>query len=205
MTRKIKTLGVALFAVLALTAVMASAASAASYTASSYPVTGTAISEVGNDVFTTEGGTVECKSHFHATLGGTSKDLTVEPTYSGCKAFGFLSAEVTGCKYTFTEPTGTAPNFTVQVHVIGACTIKASTCHVTVPVQGPLNHVGITNLATGDVSVKATVSNINYTVNTDGFLCPFNGTGAKTGATYNQKAAVTFDAVNPATATIDVG
>src|SRR5690348_14844015 len=50
MTRKLKTLGVALFAVLALTAVAASAASAASYTASSYPTTGTGESEVGNDV-----------------------------------------------------------------------------------------------------------------------------------------------------------
>src|SRR6187397_3604907 len=106
MTRKFKTLGVALFAVLALTAVAASAASAASYTASSYPTAGTGESAVGNDVFTTEGGTVECKSHYVATLSAASTDLTVTPTYTNCKAFGFLEAKVTGGKYTFTEPTG---------------------------------------------------------------------------------------------------
>ena len=79
MIRKLKTLSVTLFAVLALTAVSASAASAASaasYTASSYPTTATGESQKGNDVFTTEAGTVVCKAHFEGTLSAASSDLT---------------------------------------------------------------------------------------------------------------------------------
>jgi len=60
---RIKTLSMAIFAMLALSALAASAASAEGiYTSSSYPVTATATSEIGNDTFTTEGGNVECKS-----------------------------------------------------------------------------------------------------------------------------------------------
>ena len=201
MTCKLKTLGVALFAVLALTAVSASAGSAAQYTSSSYPTTGTGISEVGNSVFTTEGGTAECKTHYEATLNEGSSDLTVTPTVTNCVAFGFIEATVTGCTFTFTEPTG-APNYTAKMDIVSSCTVVASTCHLTVPNQGPLSSVAITNNATGDVSIKANVTGINYNVVKDGFLCPFNGTGAKTGATYRHEEAVTFDAVSPATATI---
>jgi hypothetical protein len=81
MTRKFKTPGVALFAVLALSVVVASAASAKySYTASSYPTTGTATSALGHDTFITEGGRVECASHFQGTLTAASSSLTVTPT-----------------------------------------------------------------------------------------------------------------------------
>jgi hypothetical protein len=196
--RNLKSLGVALVAVFALTAVMASAASAASYTTSSYPTTGTAESAVGNDVLTTEGGTVECKAHYAGTLTEESTDLTVTPKYTNCKAFGFIEALITGCKFTFTEPTSAAPNYTAKVDIVNPCTIIASNCHVTIPVQGPLSHVGITNNSGGDVSVRATVTGIKYNVIKDGFLCTYNGTGAKTGATFNQGAAVTFDSTNGA-------
>jgi hypothetical protein len=206
MTRKLKTLGVALVAVFALTAVAASTASAYQYTASTYPTTGTGESAIGNDTFTTEGGTVECKSHFEGTLSEASTDLTVTAKYTNCRAFGFLEAEVSHCKYTFTEPTTDGKGgWHAQVHVVGApCTIKASTCHVTVPLQNSLGNVTINNLATGDVSVQANVTAIEYNVITDGFLCPFNGTGKKFGATYKQHNPITFDAVNPASASIGV-
>jgi hypothetical protein len=200
MTRKIKTLGVALVAVFALTVVMASAASAASFTASTYPTTATGESAIGNDVFTTEGGTVECKAHFVGTLTAASSDLTVTPTYTNCKAFGFVEATVTGCKYTFTAVSTTSAN----VDVVSPCTIKAGNCHVTVKNQGPRSSVAITNNAAGDVSVQANVTAIEYNVVEDGFLCPFGGKGDKFGATYKQGAAITFDAVNPANASIGV-
>jgi hypothetical protein len=205
MTRKLKTLGAALVAVFALTAVMASAASAAQYTSSVYPTTATGESPKGNDVFTTEAGTVECKAHFVGTLTAASSDLTVTPTYTNCTAFGFVEASVTGCKYTFTAVTTTSSS----VHVVNPCTIIASNCHVTVPNQGPLSSVATTNNAAGDVSAKADVSKIHYTVVKDGFLCPFEGTGTTLGSgpgagTYKQGSAITFDAVSPATASIGV-
>jgi hypothetical protein len=198
MTRKLKTLGVALVAVFALTAVMASAASAAQYTASSYPTTATAESAVGNDVFTTEGGAVECKSHFVGTLTGASSDLTVTPTYTNCKAFGFVEASVTGCKYTFTAVSTTSSS----VDVVNPCTVVASTCHVTVGNQNGLNSVATTNTAAGDVDVQANVTGIAYTVVKDGFLCPFNGTGNKTGGTYKQGSAITLDSTNGANVSV---
>jgi hypothetical protein len=215
MIRKFKTLGVAIVAVLALSAVVASAASAANYTASSYPTTGTGTSAVGNDTFITEAGKVECASHYEGTLTGPSSSLTVKATYTSCKAFGFLSAKVAmnGCDYTFTTPTGTAPNFTAPVDVTcpAGATISITSpesspvCTTTIGAQGPLSSVAITNVAgsPGDVTVKSAVKNIAYTVTQDGFGCPFNGTGAKTGAEYIQDSAVTFKSTNGAT--IDVG
>jgi len=216
MIRNLKTLGVALCAVLALSVVAASAASAANYTASSYPAIGTGTSAVGNDVFKTEAGNVECKSHFTGTLAAASSTLTVTPTYTECKAFGFLNATVTmgTCDYQFQAPTlVSADNYTAAVKVVcGATpiTITAGTCKATVGAQSPAGNVAITDeTAAGDVKVKANVTGINYTVTEDGFACPFGGTGAKTGATYTQASSITFDAVNskgePTAQTIDVG
>jgi hypothetical protein len=212
MTRKFKTLGVALFAVLALTAVSASAASAVSYTAGAYPTTGTGESAVGNDTFTTEAGNVECKSHFEGTLAAPSTSLTVKAKYSSCRAFGFLEGTVAmnSCDYLFTEPKLIKTHeYTASVHVkctnpASPITITAATCKATVGEQSPGGHVIITNdTVAGDVKVRATVTGINYTVVTDGFGCPFAGTGAKTGATYLQHNEITFDSTNGQT--IDVG
>ena len=202
MNCKFKTLGVALIAVLALTAVVASSASAANYTASSYPTTGVGESALGNDVFTTEAGKVECSTHLTIHIG--VKTPTVQGTfiYSNCKAFGFLNATVTGCVYTFTEPTGSADSYSAKVDVTSTCTIVASTCEVKVEPQTGLSSVAITNeTAAGDVKVKANVTGIAYNVTKDGIGCPFSGTGKKAGATYVQGSAITVDS----TATIDVG
>jgi len=216
MIRNLKTLGVALCAVLALTAVVASAASAAKYTASTYPTTGTGESAVGNDTFITEAGKVECKSHFSGTLNAASEDLTITPVYTEgtCKAFGFLSAKVAmnGCDYTFTAPTETAKDkWHADVDVVcgaGVITITAPSsspvCTATIGSQGPLSTVDIeVDTTNGDVKVQSTVKGVKYNVTQDGFGCPFAGTGAKTGAEYIQDNAITFDSTNGAT--IDVG
>ena len=211
MTRKLKMLGMAFVAVLALTAVSATAASAAKYTASTYPTTGTGSSALGNDTFTTEAGKVECASHFEGKLTEASESLTVIPKYTGCQAFGFLNATVTmgTCDYKFGTPSAPVSHVStaaVQVTCTGAevITITAGTCKVSIGAQSPTGNVSIKNeTAAGDVKVKANVTGIKYTVVTDGFGCPFAGTGAKTGATYVQDAEVTFDSTNGAT--IDVG
>ena len=197
----LKTLGIVALAVLALSLIGASAASALNYTASSYPTTGKADSQVGNDVLTTEAGALECKKHFQGTLNGPSSTLTITPIITGCKAFGFLNATVTmnGCDYLFTEPTGTAPSFSAIVDVVcpvgKVIEISAGTCKVTIGPQGPLSSVAISNTGT-DVSVKATITGIAYTVVADGFGCTYSGTGAKTGAKYTQESSVTFDSTN---------
>jgi len=210
MIRKFKTLGVAFVAVFALVAVMASAASAAKYTASSYPTTGTGTSALGNDTFTTEAGKVECAVHYEGTITGESETLTGSSTYSNCKAFGFLSATVAtnGCDGTAIAPVGSGDKYTASGSLVcpagKSIEITAGTCKVSIGGQSSVGTVTITlNTAAGDVSVQANLNSIKYTVVTDGFGCPFNGTGAKTGATYVQDAAITVDSTNGAT--IDIG
>jgi len=205
MTGRLKTLGVALFALLALTAVAASTAGALKYTATSYPATGTGESALGNDTFTTEAGKVECKAHYQGSLVAAQSTLTITPMYTNCKAFGFLEATVStnGCNYELTTPSETATDvYSSAVHVrcpSAPILITAATCKLTIGEQSPGGSVVVTNnTAAGDVSAKANVTGINYTVTQDGFGCPFAGTGAKTGATYVQDAAMTVQATNGA-------
>lgn len=193
----LKTLGLLGLAVLALSMIGAATATAANYTANSYPATGTAESGAGNDVFTTEAGSLECNKHFQGSLNGATPTLTITPTITGCKAFGFLSATVNmnGCDYLFTEPTGTLPNFSAKVDIVcpagKVIELNAGTCKVTIGSQGPLSSVALTNTGS-DVLVKAAITGISYTVVQDGFGCTYSGTGAKTGATYIQESQVTF-------------
>jgi hypothetical protein len=216
MTRKLKMLGMAFVAVLALSAVSATAASAQkSYTCSAYPCTATGESAIGNDVFQTEGGKVECTSVYHVdAINAPTNDLTVTPTYTGCKAFGFVEAKVEmgSCHYTFTTPTETtgpddlhAPVDVVCSEAAKPITVTAGTCKITIGAQTTGGVVNITNdTAAGDVTVKAAVTGIAYTVVTDGFGCPFAGTGAKAGGTYTQANPVTID--SPVSTTkIDIG
>jgi len=210
MTHKLKGFGLVLAAAVALFAVSASTASALKYTASSYPVTGTAESPLGNDTFKTEAGTVECKSHFEGSLGAAQSTLTVKAKYTNCRAFGFLEATVNmaGCSYEFTTPAETSvDNYAASMHVrCGAepITITSGTCKLTIGEQSPTGTVaGTNNTAAGDISVKAAVTGIKYSVTQDGFGCPFAGTGAKTGATYTQDQSVTVKSTNGAT--LDLG
>jgi len=218
MIRSLKLLG-ALGAILVLTAAVASAASAAKYTASGYPTTATGESAVGNDVFKTEAGNSECKTHYEApSLTAASLTLTMKTKTTSCKTFGFLESTVSmgSCDYLYTEPTflettesGKVHDYTATAHIkctnaASPITISSATCKVTIGEQSLGGHVIITvTTATGDWDFRLTLTGIKYTVTEDGFGCPFGGTGAKTGATYTQGSAVTFDSTNGAT--IDVG
>jgi hypothetical protein len=186
MIRNLKVLGLAVVAVLALTAMMASAASAAQYTASSYPATATGSNTKGSEVFTTEGGKVECDSHFETKepITAATNTITLTAHYTNCDAFGFLEAKVAmnGCHYHFTL-SGTSNVVVVVCPGGGVIVITAGTCKVEIKAQSGLSGVPVSTSGSG-VLAKPNVSGIAYTVAQDGFLCPFNGTGNKTGATY---------------------
>jgi hypothetical protein len=186
MIRNFKVLGLALVAVLAMSAVVASAASAP-FTSSTYPTTDTATSPLGNDVFTVDGSSVECAGHFEGTATEASTSLTVNATYTNCKAFGFASASVTmnGCDYVFHS------NGTVDVECGSAGPIKivAGNCEVQVSSQTGLGTVALSNNG-NHIDVDANVSGITANATKDGFLCPLNGTGHKS-STYVQGSAVT--------------
>jgi hypothetical protein len=205
MTRKFKTLGVALFAVLALTAIAASSASAeGKITCSSYPCTITGESAVGNSTFITEAGTVECKGHAQATLAAASSEITITGTATNCKAFGFLNATVNtnGCDGLSTTPVQIAPDeWTARGHMLcppgKVIELTAGTCKVTIGPQNPSGHTIITNTTAPTpnvVDLTGHATGVNYTVVTDGFGCPFAGTGAKTGATITQHTPITAKA-----------
>lgn len=201
MTRKCRTLGVALFAILALSAFGASVASAANFTASEYPTAATATSAFGNDDFRTEGGSWECTTHFAtAALVEPSETLTVTPTWSECRSFGFLNATVNtnGCDLVF-HVNG---SMDYQCPAGKAITITSATCEISIGAQKGLKTVDFANSGT-NISAQFTVTGLAYTVLKDGIGCPFGGTGAKTGATYTQNKAIIYAATNEAT--IDIG
>jgi hypothetical protein len=184
MIRNLKTLGLALVAVMALGVVGASAASAAEFTAESYPAY--AEGTGGAEEFTTEAGTVKCStsSYEGATMGEATASYAVHPTYSGCQAFGFVEASVNTnqCDYVFNSVTGSGPySSKVDISCSGGSTIviTAATCTAKVGGQTGLSSVTLTNNG-GNVEANPNVTNIAYTVTKDGFLCPFGGVGEKT-------------------------
>jgi hypothetical protein len=211
MIRNLKAIGLAVVAVLAISAFVASAASAQStthkFTAMDniYPKAFHGANAAGQETFITEAGTVECASTFTGAIASATQHVVVSPVYSSCKAFGFLNATVTmhDCSYTFQLTTrATSPTVHYQAHVNLLCpagksvTIKAGTCEVLIHPQNNLTTVDIeNNAATTDILVRATVAQaLSYTVTADGFGCPFAGTGAKTGGSYTSHSATTITA-----------
>lgn len=193
MIRKLKVIGLAFVAVLAMSAVAAPASQAApEFTCSPYPCTATGSSAKGAEEFTTEAGTVKCNSHFlvekvgGGDLTGPSQKVTVTPTYTNCEAFGFLSATVNveECDYVFTATEKLGPDHYVH-HVDIVCPtgqsikITAGTCKAEVKGQTGVTDVTTLNTKEG-VTVEPTAE-VALVVTQDGFGCPFLGTGNKTG------------------------
>ncbi|HEX3735701.1 MAG TPA: hypothetical protein VHU86_11195 [Solirubrobacterales bacterium] len=208
MIRNLKILGLAVVAVMAMGAVMASAALATpQFTATEYPVEIHGAGGTGStaEKFTTEAGTVECgASTFTGTQSGASSTLTMHPTYTECVAFGFLSAAVNTeeCNYIFHANTKVSTDhYTLSTDVScpagQSIKITASTCSAEVKAQTGLTPVNAVNDPESggkaeDVTVTPAVNGqIAYTVTRDGFLCPFNGTGNKTGGSYTATGPVT--------------
>lgn len=202
MIRRSKALILAFLAMSAIGAVSAhSAVAVPEFNAESYPVTIHGTGANIGEKFTTEAGAVECEvshyhgeisAHYHSTFPSTA---TVHPTYTGCKAFGFLSATVTttGCDYVFHVTEKVIADYyrahvTIECEVGKSIKITASTCAAEVKPQS-LTTVDITNDTAAtpkkDITVKPTVTGIKYTVTSDGFLCPFGGTGEKAGGEYS--------------------
>ena len=134
-------------------------------------------------VFTFDAGTTRCTTFNQATSFSSNSFNTVDfiPAYSGCKAFGFISATVsTGkCTYEYTGAgqTGGKTLFDI-VCSSGEITITTPTCVVHIPAQTGLGHVGFSNGA-GDINEEFTVTGLKYE-QTAG--CP-NGAGVKTNGT----------------------
>jgi len=120
MIRNLKSLGLALCATLALTAVVASAALAGTYTAASYPASGTATNAFSHNTFITEAGAVECGGHFTGSLSWASPHLTITPTYTNCKFSAYAAiVDMNGCTYTLGAPAKVSTdNYFAPVQII---------------------------------------------------------------------------------------
>ena len=197
MIRNFKALGLALVAVFAMSAVVASAASASEFTSAKYPVTISG-SQSTTHKFTAGSTSVTCETAtFAGEASAASSTVTIHPTYSGCTAFGFVGATVTttGCDYLFhsgAEVSSEKFDGTVDV-VCGegkSITIVASTCALEIKGQTGLSTVSFQNAAEGKVTVGANVSSIAYTTTKDGFLCPLAGTGNFTNGGYTGDTSV---------------
>lgn len=201
MRNRLKAVGVAFVASLALSAVAVTAASANGtmhYYAPDAPTVGTGFQSAPH-VFKTTAGEISCaNSTFAGTAGiAVSTTLTATASYSNCVAFGFASTHIkmNKCHFLFTTPTErvSAGHYTGNSpHVVGCESGKGvevtptdpffgfSVCTVTIPAQTPTSgDVTAKNEgaeATRDVFVTSNVKGIHYTVDGGGGLCGATGT-----------------------------
>ncbi len=182
MTRTLKTLGLAVMATLALSAVAAATASAQTegmITAKeNVTLTGSEITEAGApNALTAFGGTIECVDHYtghktltraqteagskHQLLVSGEKSVTITPHYTNCAQ----PVDTKGCDYDFDDFTtvGTPPpvtySFTIDIVCpTGVAGIQIGTiCPTIVPPQPGLTGSHATNGAGGVIIIKGTI------------------------------------------------
>ena len=186
MSRNLKTLGLALVAVFALSATMASAASAHVFKASQYPAHLTGIQEEGAENYLEITGSeerVECEvATYSGTVEGETEEVTVQPVYEECFAPGLspepgsVPVDTEGCHFTLTGETDANGHAIAHVTCEGTSTIKitAPGCTLEIGTQTPeggAHYTTTTNPETGkeDVTVMATSTGVEYSAS--GSLC----------------------------------
>jgi hypothetical protein len=178
MIRNLKFLGLALVAVLAMSAVGAGAASADEFKAESAPLTLTAKQGEPTDTFSTHAGNVKCTTATYKGTQATTSATTIRvaPTYSGCTFVGLNSTITTnGCEYLFHVPaTAGVTTGTVDIVCTGSNEITVTApnpalgkakCIVHVPPQTGLGVVTYSNLgagATREVKVSVKLTGLKY-------------------------------------------
>lgn len=168
MTRTLRTIGIAVAAVFAMSAVGASAASANPFFHTEFAgttLTGGQTGLVAN-VLKTDLGEMKCKV---VQFGGsqaaqTTTTMTLNPKYEECK-IGMVNATVTlnGCAYTFhleeqAEPVEARMGIECPF-AGGKIEIHAGECTITVPAQEPRKTVTFTN--EGEATTRSVVADLN--------------------------------------------
>jgi hypothetical protein len=173
----LKTLGLALVAVVALSALAAASASAAGerFHSEVEPtvITGTS---TNTHVFAASGASVECTS---ATFRGTSNlktetTQTVHPTYSGCTFFGEpATVDTTGCNYVFeSETVGGKMPAEIECTPGYSIIVTSSACTIAFGAQKNTGGVTVTNEGAGTTRDTKVVSETGATfAKASGPLC----------------------------------
>jgi hypothetical protein len=202
--------------VLALGALAPATAQAApSFFADQYPVTIHGSVAKGAEKINIEGGAVECKGSYHAEAGEASTTLSLTPTYSECVFSGLAgSATTTGCTYVLHVSGKTAEDeyrsrFDVACEAGKAIKLVFATCEAEIPAQSGLASVRLINDTEAapqrDITFDPEVSGLAYNVLKDGFACPFNGIGSKTGGTFTASSGTTLTGQSPSNPEVKVG
>jgi hypothetical protein len=167
MIRNLKTLGLAFFAVFAMSAVVASAASATPKFFSEQEdttLTGSQGMAIAN-VFTTDMGELKCKSvKFDGTMGPVeTTTLTLKPTYQECQLAGENAlVTVNGCRYVFHlgENTETlAAKMSIECPDGETLVVEVPECAITIPPQAGLGEAKFTN--EGEETTRAVIADLN--------------------------------------------
>jgi hypothetical protein len=152
---------------------------------------------------TARGLTLACSiEKYHGHVVGTSvESVTATPTFTECVAFGFVGAKITGLGH-YPEAEGAGPycdfSFGANGSLALVCpegkdvTINGGTCIMHIPAQTGLGTISYTtstweskHALTLDINVTGITASY-----TDGFACPFNGSGENAEATVVGKATV---------------
>jgi hypothetical protein len=117
----------------------------------------------------------------------TAQELTLTPTFTGCKSFGVTATvRLNGCKYTITNKLNNVTTALKATVDITGCTtipnqqnhlpieVQTGGCQITVPQQHNLSDIGFQNQGipgqnTEDVHVNFTISGLTYQLH--GMLC----------------------------------
>jgi hypothetical protein len=218
MVRKFKALGLALVAVFAMSAVIATAAQASAGTLTTFPAGKTVVvtgEQIGEHVFTFTdhpvGGvfnSFKCKKAIFdgvGTVATGATSVTVTPTYSECTAFG-QPATIThnGCNYVLSTGAATAGGWHVNTAL--SCPagkfieIHTGVCAMTIAAQGPLTTSEVTNSGAAapetamDLLLHLKITATTYTVTKDNIGCPLTGPAGKLWHKGDLEGTITYKA-----------
>ncbi|HEX6152580.1 MAG TPA: hypothetical protein VFZ19_03570 [Solirubrobacterales bacterium] len=197
MNRKIKALGLALVAALALTAVMASVASAQFTSTKTHTILSGSQKEKTNDIFSAgEGfGGMTCENML---LNGTTANLSesawvIQPSFEGCKDSFGRTVDVDNSSLTYTLTSGGGKG---TMHVSGGMTLTVTsggsvTCTIVYKSPQTNNGFSYTNLG-GTSGIEVTVHMTNVITTTSGgfFNCGISNGEHKKG-TYDGTWVIT--------------
>ena len=168
--RNLKALGLALFAVLALSATAGAVAQADQFkseTAGAAQLSGELeLSSVSN--FKTTAGTAQCFfGTFTGTMGSSpSTALTLTPSFSGCTCVGIgCLAEINGCKFILKLGAATTGSMDISCSAGKEITFSNNKCIIHVPPQTGLGTVTFSNTgfgATRELTVSLNLEKIKY-------------------------------------------
>jgi hypothetical protein len=197
MNRKLKTLGLALVAALALTAVMASAASAQFTSSSHHTILSGSQATSHVTTFGSGFGRISCAvSRLNGTSFSTADHIqTLSPTYENCKDSLGRTVDVTRNTLTYTFQSGvtageTKGNFSMDGELVQTITTGGTHCRITITEEGNSANNGISykNLGgSSGVEVTTNTNNVHSSVTGGFFACGTSATtltsGTRTGTT----------------------